>query len=147
MAALNSCELVLPISQFSRRDLLHFLGASKFATPNLFERIRACVLPGEFLEHDRILGCGQRSIADASQNRAIRILSVGTVEPRKNHLTLLKAFEVVRARAVTRVELCIAGGGPFDHLAEAVEKFIEVTPGVTWERSADDSRLRELYEW
>ena len=146
MAALNSCELVLPISQFSRRDLLHFLGASKFATPNLFERIRACVLPGEFLEHDRILGCGQRSIADASQNRAIRILSVGTVEPRKNHLTLLKAFEVVRARAVTRVELCIAGGGPFDHPAEAVEKFIEVLP-VSPGRDRQTTLDSELDEW
>jgi glycosyltransferase involved in cell wall biosynthesis len=147
MAALNSCELVLPISQFSRRDLLQFLGKSQFATPNLFERVRACILPGEFLEHDRVLDDGQRTNADANQERVARILSVGTVEPRKNHLTLLKAFELVRARAVTRVELCIAGGGPFDNLAEEVEKFIEVTPGVTWERSADDSRLRELYEW
>jgi glycosyltransferase involved in cell wall biosynthesis len=67
------------------------------------EAARDCFRPAEFSETEevrRALGVGREFL-----------LAVGTVEPRKNLLTLVAAFEeVLRARPTTPLQLVIAGG-------------------------------------
>ncbi len=139
MEQLNEFELVFPISQFSRFDLISFLAATPFKTSDLENRIQACVLPGEFLESPRITEINRGS------DTGLTILCVGTVEPRKNHLALLRAFSRVVKEAKKPVELVIAGGRPFPELADEVQRYIDTTPGIRWEQSASDVKLRELY--
>ena len=140
MRSLNDCEKVFPISNYSREDLFNFLAGTRLRGHSLEERIQACVLPGEFLESRRITAIkpGTPGVA--------RVLCVGTVEPRKNHLKLLEAFAIAAARSKTRIELVIAGSGEqFPDLARQVEDLIAAASGVRWERRVDDDRLRELY--
>ena len=141
MRFLNDSDLVFSISGHSNADLLKFLRSQPFLhTPNLFERLRVALLPGEFRETPR-----NTEIKPACET--VRILCVGTVEPRKNHLTLLKAFAKVQMRAPgnKRVELTIAGIAPFPNLEKEVQSLVKSIPGVCWEREVNDSHLRELY--
>ena len=139
MEGLNEFEQVFAISEHSRADLISFLAASRMRTPNLDERVRACVLPGEFLEASQVTEfkteCGS----------VTKILCVCTIEPRKNHLVLLEAFAQIIGQTKRSLALCLVGDSPFPELAEQVNHFINTVPGIHWERNIDDTRLRELY--
>src|SRR5882724_6455795 len=139
MAGLNQHELVLAISQFSLQDLMEHLGQEPLRTPSLFERIVPCHLPGEFLESPRIFDVKQ------PHSQHVRILCVGTVEHRKNHLVVLEAFKKLMLMTDISVDLVIAGGAPFPELADKVEGYIKHEPRVRWEKSASDTDLRHLY--
>ncbi len=139
MEGLNEFERIFAISEHSRCDLTHFLAATKMPSPNLDDRIRACLLPGEFMEAPRV-----RRVKPSS-SEAIKVLCVCTIEPRKNHLGLLQAFAQVVTQTHQPVELVMVGTCPFPELALQVNRYIEATPGISWEQNADDARLRELY--
>jgi FkbM family methyltransferase len=139
MRALNRFELVLAISCHSRDDLRDFLRSIADRTPDLERRIVACPLPGEFREAGRVT-------AIKTAGPSIRILAVGSVEPRKNHATLLDAFERARASMSRPTELVIAGGC---HLPEAdalaFRQRVRVAH-ISWIEHPDDTTLRALYE-
>ena len=142
MCALNNSDLVFSISEHSNADLSAFLQSQLFVhTPNLFERLCVALLPGEFRETPRVTEI-------KSAGETVRILCVGTVEPRKNHLTLLKAFAMAKANMPgnKRVELTIVGIAPFPDLEKEVQNLVQSIPGVCWEQEVNDSRLRELYQ-
>lgn len=140
MEDLNNFELILPISQFSRTDLLLFLaGNGSLRTPGLDHRIQASVLPGEFLESSRVMK------PKRGKSSVIKILSVATVEPRKNYLSLLEAFARLLKQTKKRMELVIVGNDPFPELAAQVQQYVNSHPEIRWEKGADDTRLRELY--
>ncbi len=139
MEHLNLFEKVFPNSNASRVDLIEFLAATDARTPNLDSRVKTCALPGEFLESART------AEIKVDRARAVRILSVGTVEPRKNHLALLQAFAKLTRMAQRPVELVMAGGAPHPDLEAKVRKIVSSTPGIRWEREADDAKLRALY--
>ena len=139
MRGLNEFDLILPISQFSRVDLLSFLSGTLLRTHSLEDRIQASVLPGEFLESVRITDIKQEASA------LVKILCVGTIEPRKNHLSLLQAFSQVVQQSKRQVELTIVGGTPFPELAAQVQDYVDTVPGIRWEKDINDTRLRELY--
>jgi len=139
MEGLSQFERVFAISEHSRADLSGFLATTRVSTPNLDERVLACVLPGEFLEGTRV------TKVKARPSTITKILCVGTIEPRKNHLRLLEAFTSVAGQTQKPLELWLAGSGPLPELAERVEHYISTVPGIHWERNADDTRLRELY--
>ena len=143
MEYLNNCEKVFPISNYSRFDLISFLGSSKLHTPLLEERIQACVLPGEFLEKNRIFEIKNNI------SKKIIILCVGSVEPRKNHIALINAFKKVKKQTSVSVELIIAGSettiSPKLSLSKKINHFVNTNPDVRWEKSPDDKRLQELY--
>jgi glycosyltransferase involved in cell wall biosynthesis len=74
------------------------------------------------------------------------VLVVGTVEPRKNHRTLLDAFE--RLRAVRpEVQLVVVGrpGWCNDELVERLLDLHATDPSVHWLRGVDDQTLAALY--
>jgi glycosyltransferase involved in cell wall biosynthesis len=84
-----------------------------------------------------------RTLPDAAPARAERpyILSIGTLEPRKNHARLLEAHRVSVERG-TDVDLVVAGGRGWldDELVAALGR----TPRVRWEERPDDARLAAL---
>jgi FkbM family methyltransferase len=141
MMGLAAYDLVLPISAFSRDDLVEFLGTELPRPQSLEYEIKAVSLPGEFAESPRVTEVRPNS------GGPINILCVGTVEPRKNHEALLKAFELVTQRTAGELQLVIAGGSHSIEpaLADRVRAFISDHPTVVWEEHADDTRLRELH--
>jgi glycosyltransferase involved in cell wall biosynthesis len=139
MKELSKFELILPNSQFTRGDLISFLSTTLLRTSSLENRIQASMLPGEFLESERITEINR------GNSPIIKILCVGTVEPRKNHLGLLQAFAQVVKQTKKPVELIIVGSSPFPELATQVQHYIDTNPSIRWEKGANDTRLRELF--
>jgi glycosyltransferase involved in cell wall biosynthesis/SAM-dependent methyltransferase len=140
MLELNNYERIFPISMSSRIDLIDFLNRTRLHMPNLEERIQSCVLPGEFQGSKRITEIKNTT------GEVVNILCVGTVEPRKNHIALLKAFKYVLENTKKKVKLIIAGGAPFPDLEKQINEYIENTPGIYWETKVDDTRLLNLYK-
>ena len=141
MLELSVYDLVLPISLYAREDLVDFLGAELPRPQSLDDKVIAVQLPGEFPESARVQN------PTPGDDAPIHILSVGTVEPRKNHETLLRAFAQARQSSGLDLRLTIAGGSHSIEpaLADRVRAFIADHPAVTWEEHADDARLRDLY--
>lgn len=141
MLELAEYDLVLPISNFSRMDLVDFLGAELSRPQSLEHKVIAVPLAGEFPESTRV------TKGPASHDGPLRVLCVGTVEPRKNHETLLRAFELAAQRSHGGLVLTLAGGSHSiePELATRVRAFIETHPNISWEEDADDTRLRELH--
>lgn len=141
MVGLNQYDLVLPISSYSRDDLVDFLGDALEKPQSLDAKIKVVALPGEFSESSRIT----QSVMP--NDTSVTILCVGTVEPRKNHETLLNAFALAAQHSNVKLQLVIAGGSHSIEpaLAVRVREFIASHPGIVWEENADDARLRELH--
>jgi glycosyltransferase involved in cell wall biosynthesis/SAM-dependent methyltransferase len=142
MLELSGYDLVLPNSEHTREDLVDFLGAELPRPQSLDDKVITVLLPGEFPESARVTSPKPRS------NGAVRILSVGTVEPRKNHETLLRSFEHARQESGLDLHLTIVGGSHSiePKLADRVREFIATHTNITWEENADDERLYELYQ-
>ena len=141
MLELNEYDLVLPISAFSKDDLVDFLGAELPKPQSLSDKVKAVSLAGEFPESPRPAG------GPSAHKDALQILCVGTVEPRKNHEALLRAFSLACELSPVPLNLTIAGGSYSIEpaLAERVRSFVADHPNVTWEENADDARLRQLH--
>src|SRR6266404_2132065 len=74
------------------------------------------------------------------------LLFVGTLEPRKNLLTLLKAFGQILEKTQTRPQLVIAGGeGWLMTQTEAFIKSAEITDRLLFTGYLRDEELRALY--
>ena len=143
MLDLNGFNLILAISNFSRSDLIRYLSAQvSEGTPRLQERIIACELPGEFKGSKRNV---TKSAAGALEE--ISILCVSTIEPRKNHLALLRAFELLQNKNPDRkIILTFVGGAPFPELAEKIEEIGKSISGFRWLKKVDDEALDILYQ-
>lgn len=141
MMSLSEYDYVFPISVYTQDDLIDFLGVTLERPQGLDSRIKAVVLPGEFPKNPRVTTVSSRS------DGPINILSVGTVEPRKNHETLFQAFELAKRNSDLPLRLVIAGSSQSiePELGERVRAYVDANPDVTWEEGVDDSRLRELH--
>ncbi|WP_417371754.1 glycosyltransferase [Gelidibacter japonicus] len=141
---LNSSEydLILPISETSRVDYLSYVGAWLDRPNGLDQKVRACVLPGEFPESERVTEIN-KVVSDR-----ITILSVGTVEPRKNHETLLRAIQIVSTRCNKGIKLVIAGGENLldPALPGKMDALVAAMPIVSWVKDADDAHLHQLMQ-
>ena len=129
--ALRSAGAVLVPSQATRRDLLD-------AYPWVpSERVHAVPEGAGHLlgEPARLpLGLAPRGF----------LLSVGTVEPRKNAVRLVQAYARLRQRMPDAPELVLVGGEPYWADARALALLRE-TPGVRHLGHVDDATLLGLY--
>jgi len=140
MAGLNLFELILANSNYTREQLeLFYLGEPQ-PTLDLSHRLIACSLPGEFLETPRVFATKE------NHEQPIHVLSVGTLEPRKNHLTLVQAFIRVCMISKRPMRLTLAGAGPFQEIANQITVLTIENENIQWIQSPSDTELNELYK-
>lgn len=140
MRLLSHFDQVLCISEQSKSDLLDYLRAHLGRMVNVEQRIKAVLLPAEFPGIER-----QSAPKRGTDGAPITILSVGTLEPRKNHVALLEAF--ARAKSLTSVpmKLVLAGHAPFPDIAKTVKEYCAKDADITWIDHPDDKALGDLY--
>ena len=141
MASLAEFDKVFPNSDHSKAELISFFAHTRCRLHSFSHRFQTCILPGEFLETPRV------HVAKEDQSTPVKILFVGTVEPRKNHLALLAAFAQLRKTTKIAIELVLVGSPSDSHaeLAAQVHAIAETIPGIRWERRCSDAELQKLY--
>jgi FkbM family methyltransferase len=142
MEILDRMDLIIPISGTSARDLVDFLNKSRCRGLALEERIKTVELPSDFPEIRQTLGPVR-----SAEDDWCHILIVGTVEPRKNHETLIRAFFKAEKKSPRKLNLTIVGGGEsFDtELPQKIENLIGGAQNIEWIKSASDDILRMQY--
>ncbi len=129
-AIVPRAQRILTISEASRRDIIERYGVAE-------DRIRVAP-PGI----DHVLVGGEASGVLPRGVPSEYVLTVGTLEPRKNHLRLLEAH----ARLPDAPPLVIAGarGWLDDEIVRAIEAG-EREGRVRWLQGVDEATLRALY--
>ena len=138
MRALASCDLVLPISAFSGRCLEEYWeGLDLTGGPVL-----PLPLPGEQSAEPR-----PRVVAE-KHGSTVRMLCVSTLEPRKNHGTLIAACQMLDQRFPgLDWSLVLVGNryaGAFE-IADMVEDASRKDPRIRWLGVVPDDELAALY--
>lgn len=143
MKLLDRMDLVLPISETSAADLVNFLNRSNSRGLALETRVRVATLPSVFPQHS-----SSQDLPVRSDNDVCHILAVGTVEPRKNHKSLIRAFQVAEQKSSRKLKLTVLGGGEsFDsELPGQIEALINDASNIEWIRSPSDEILRQHYQ-
>lgn len=135
MAALAAADVVFPISEFSARDLRAYLDtAPSGPRPSIEPRHLPAELVGTPREQEARGDCG----------RAPLVLSVGSIDARKNQLALVRSFAaLLRARPGFEGRLVLAG-----HLSPEVAprlaRFLE-DARIRFVPAPDDPALAQLY--
>ena len=133
--ALGEMDLVLPVSNFSAESFHRFL---KIRTA---VKIHTVSLPAEIHGQDR-------GFPPPAAHGTIKILCVSTLEPRKNHRTLIDAFNrACASHPELALELHLAGdtcaGAP--EITEFVIAAERRNPRITWHKQVMPEQLRVLY--
>jgi len=139
MEQLAHYDLVVPISVHSANDLGRFWLEKGSTYRTIEQKIHPIELAGEFTDTPRIVDI------KSTLNQKPKILMVSTLEPRKNHQTLLSAFEIAHAKLKGQLELVLVGHYAYPDVVQMVENYISRYPNISWERNADDSMLQTLY--
>ncbi|MDQ3665534.1 MAG: glycosyltransferase family 4 protein [Acidobacteriota bacterium] len=135
----RAANAVIVPTESMRREVCEHLGLSGEKVFTVAEAARSCFKPMEF-----------KATADVRRRFGISddfLLTVGTIEPRKNLTTLVSAFEEhARARPLSTLQLVIAGNpgwlsGP---LLAAVEKS-PLRKRIVFTQYLNDKELRALY--
>jgi glycosyltransferase involved in cell wall biosynthesis len=139
MTGLANYKVIFPISHYSGQCLADFWRDRKIAGT----KILPALLPEQFLAGPRI---ATPALFDSNR---IRILCVSTLEPRKNHSTLLEAVRLLSVQhpktdwSLTLIGNRYAGS---DDIASMVENACAKNFRIRWLGIADDRQLRSEYE-
>lgn len=138
--AMLFADKVIAISKYTKERLLHFFPS----------------VPEDKIE---VIYCGNRdTLLSEKEDRQVLhkfglkegayFLSVGTIEPRKNYGTLLKAFKQYKGHTKKYKKLCIAGG--YGWMQENFTKEIEslgLAQDVVVTEYVSDAELANLYRY
>ena len=129
--SITTADSIFCVSDTTRHDLLE-----EFAIEN--GHVQVAYPGGTFDSTDT---------AQAVQEKAvIKLLVVGSIEPRKNLAKFLRAFLLLVKTKSVQVELdIVSGGGWGDALPMGLRTAIETTPHIRIHRRVDDELLRSLY--
>lgn len=139
MVEVLSSELIVPISKTSLADLKIFTQARFGMEYNASARLVQLDLPGELAGTKRVTSNVEISASTHT------ILSVGTVEPRKNHQRLVEAFDKLVKLTHAPVRLVIAGGFHNQEFAKRIGNLISQHESITWIHNCSDEQLSQLY--
>jgi glycosyltransferase involved in cell wall biosynthesis/cephalosporin hydroxylase len=138
MRVLGDCDLVMPISRFSARCLREFWSEAGIAGGS----VRVNTLPGE------LTGAPRCREPDEPSDGEVRMLCVSTLEPRKNHMRLVRACLRLQAEEpALRWSLTLIGNryaGAFD-IARDIEAIAATNPRIRWLGVVDDETLHRCY--
>ena len=139
MLGLRYSDVILANSVYSAKELKGFLSSFADRVLNIDTKVQSCALPGEFLEATQV--------TEPSDERSsvVRILCVGTAEPRKNHAKLLLACDLVRQRSGQKFELLLVGRPCTQEVNDLILKYTQQHLNVRWEQKVTDAQLREFY--
>lgn len=141
MTMLDQMDSVFSISETSNSDLLAFLNTTSTRELLLEKRLKVVALPAEFPVRKRSFNPIDHS------SDLCTILTIGTVEPRKNHVGLLKAFLAAETQSKRKLKLVLIGSSDtFDHeLSGKVEALIAQSKNIVWIKNANDKILAQQY--
>lgn len=151
MEGLALFERVLANSVTTARHLRTFLKARGCQAARLSQLVTALPLATE------LPGCPRPSLAEGEaaarrwlqqrELRSMRILCVGSLEPRKNHGALFKAMLVLQQQNRLKMELVMVGWANDRSVVQQWQRAVELNLPIRWEARADDQRLHQLYAW
>ncbi|MGB8355705.1 MAG: glycosyltransferase [Chthoniobacteraceae bacterium] len=138
MSALAGLDAVIAISNQSARDFTDFTRLKNLPPPTVY----ACNLAAQIADQPR-----ETKLKETSGD-VVKTLYVSTLEPRKNHLLLLAAFEDPRLQsAEANIELHLVGGSYKEapEIAEAVRAAAKKNPRIFWHENVGPMELRHFY--
>jgi glycosyltransferase involved in cell wall biosynthesis len=141
LEALVGVDAVWSISEFTLQEYGRYLREVGLNLPRIHEVIH---LPGQFSEQPRT-----HSVQTDNHSHETRILFISTLEPRKNHLRLLQAFERLRVRRPDlRLRLVLIGNryASAPEIAEQVQAAAQRDASIEWLGTIDDARLAREFE-
>ncbi len=143
LRALGHADLILPNSEATARGWREFIDREKLRSPPVRVCTLACDLPG--IPRVRDLP----PVHDPSPGNPIRLLCVSTLESRKNHRTLLAAYELALARRPDlplALDLVGAAYVSAPDIADAVRTLAARYPDrVRWHERTEHAALQRLY--
>jgi glycosyltransferase involved in cell wall biosynthesis len=147
MRAFSHADLILPNSEASAEGWREFMAKEGLKSPPVRTITLACDIPGAPRVSADAAAARQRPKA---AGEPVRMLCVSTLEPRKNHKSLLEAFELAVARRPDLpMELDLVGSPYVDaqDIADRARAAIKRLPGrVRWHEKVEHGRLRQFYE-
>ena len=138
LKALCDVDLIIAISNSVAEEFHSFIEKHRLHPPP----VRVCSLPAEVIGQERAVA------KRVEPSATVNILCVSTLEQRKNHQTLLEAFDLACA-AITRPQLDLHLAGDRHQDAEFVVDQVEAAmtrnPKVMWHGSVTEEQLSNLY--
>jgi len=139
MKGLAECDIIIPISKYSSECLQEFWKDQNIDGCS----VQYNLLPGEFGGFKRI-----QTVQDPDSDK-INILCVSTLEPRKNHKTLINACLLMQEEhPELNWTLTLVGNryeGAFD-IAKDIQKISQENPQIQWLGVVSDDMLNLLYK-
>ncbi|MCW2349284.1 MULTISPECIES: glycosyltransferase [unclassified Sphingobium] len=135
MQGLLLADLILPISERSAEELRLFFAQHQRARS--LPSIRSVLLPGETNLADRV-----RAVETPLENI---ILSVGSMEPRKNHSRLIEAFHLFSQTALGKEWQLVLAGNIHSDVAPFIKAGMKKNPSIKLVPHPTDEELDRLY--
>jgi FkbM family methyltransferase len=144
MGDLIKSDLVFTTSKSVHKDLCDYILSQKLVSQSVLARLVRLDLP-TFFRTDRAIDADVRKRNETTRE-GYKILCVGTLEPRKNHVRLLEAFaQVVNQSNQDNLELILVGRSADNSISQLVNEYSELF-SVTWKDRVTDEELEELYK-
>ena len=130
-------KIIAP-SEWTRREIIEFLGIKPGKIQVIHEGAREKMLP--------LLESNCQSVLDRFGIKKPFLLFVGTIEPRKNLTTLIRAYDTLMRETEHRPQLVLCGGRGWldDEVFSLVEK-LKLQEHVLFTGYVEDSDLPALY--
>jgi glycosyltransferase involved in cell wall biosynthesis len=142
MENIGKFDKIYSISNTAAIDLQNFFLSLPEKTSSFDHRFKTIALACELNGYQR------NSAINRARSEEVQIVSVGSIEPRKNHLTLLEAFERASRISTKRLSLTLIGkaSSAWPTLAEEVAVRVEAITDCAWLTDVDDEELRQSYQ-
>lgn len=139
LQALASGDAVWSISHHTLEDFKTYVTEKSLRLPRNYETV---LLPGQFGDLPR------RNGASSGVEQEVRVVCVSTLEPRKNHLRLLEAFQKLRAkRPELPLRLVLIGNryASAPEIVQQIEAASQRDAAIEWHGIVDDDRLAKEF--
>lgn len=131
---LNRARTIISVSEHSARDLLQIM-------PHLAPKIKVIPIAGQILEENK----GSKALVSYGVNRPF-ILNVSTIEPRKGHLAMFEAMEIIKSCGYSLQLVCVGSQGW--HTGDIMNHpfYLDNRQDIIFTGSVDAPTLKLFYE-